>query len=66
VDVGSLNGEPGDELALPGSVPPAATMSWQDWLGNPVPLGLPAAKAGAAPAITVNPATSPAISAARM
>jgi len=41
-------------------------MSWQDWLGNPVPLGLPAAKAGAALAITMNPAASPAISAARM
>src|SRR6266568_2554563 len=63
---GSLNGEPGEELELPGTVPPAASMSWQDWLGSPVPLGLPAASAGAAPATTKNPVRSPAVTAARM
>src|SRR5438034_9307318 len=63
---GSLNGEPGEELEFPGTVPPAASMSWQDWLGSPVPLGLPAASAGAAPATTKNPVRSPAVTAARM
>src|SRR6266436_2716524 len=62
---GSLNGDPGDVLALPGVVPPAAVMSWHDWLGNPVPLGLLAARAGAAP-MSVNPARSPAITIARI
>src|SRR5919204_4600154 len=63
---GSLNGEPGEELELPGTVPPAASMSWQDWLGRPVPLGLLAAYAGAAPAMTRTPARSPAVTAVRM
>ena|SRR6266851_217712 len=62
---GSLNGDPGDVLALPGVVPPAAVMSWHDWPGNPVPLGLLAARAGAAP-MSVNPARSPAITIARI
>src|SRR6266566_5047969 len=63
---GSLNGEPGEELELPGTAPPAASMSWQDWLGRPVPLGLPAANAGAAPATMSIPARTPAVIAARM
>jgi len=49
-----------EELAWPGVVPPAASMSWQDWSGRPVPLGLPVAKAGAAPATMRRPARSPA------
>src|SRR6478735_2046105 len=57
---GSLNGDPGEELAWPGVVPPAASMSWQDWSGRPVPLGLPVAKAGAAPTTMKKPARSPA------
>src|SRR6478672_7710261 len=57
---GSLNGDHGEELAWPGVVPPAASMSWQDWSGRPVPLGLPVAKAGAAPATMRKPARSPA------
>jgi hypothetical protein len=63
---GSLNGEPGEELEAPGIVPPAASMSWHDWLGRPVPLGLPAAYAGPAPAMTRTPAKSPAVTIARM
>ena len=35
---GSLNGEPGEELACPGVVPPEASMSWHDWFGGPVVL----------------------------
>src|SRR6266545_3829872 len=46
---GSLNGDPGDVLALPGVVP----------------LGLLAARAGAAP-MSVSPARSPAITIARI
>src|SRR5512144_2605744 len=42
---GSLNGEPGDIAAWPGVVPPAASRSWHDWLGRPVPLGFAAATA---------------------
>lgn len=45
---GSLNGDPGEELACPGVVPPNFSTSWHDWLGGPVPLGLLAAQAGTA------------------
>jgi hypothetical protein len=62
----SLNGGPGEVFELPGTAPPAASTSWQDWLGRPVPLGLPAANAGAAPAMTSIPARTPAVIAARM
>ena len=56
---GSLNGEPGEELEWPGVEPPAASLSWQDWLGGPVPLGLPppAFATGAAAPTTTMPAT---------
>jgi hypothetical protein len=55
---GSLNGDPGEELEWPGVVPPAASLSWQDWLGGPVPLGLPppAYAIGAAAPLTMIPA----------
>src|SRR4051812_40454636 len=43
---GSLNGDPGEFAACPGVLPPAASISWQDWLGGPVPFGLPAYVAG--------------------
>jgi hypothetical protein len=53
-----LNGDPGEELEWPGVVPPAASLSWQDWLGGPVPLGLPppAYAIGAAAPVTMMPA----------
>src|SRR5712692_9317140 len=47
----SLNGEPGDELELPGTVPPAASTRWQDWLGRPVPVGPGLAAANAVPTL---------------
>jgi hypothetical protein len=39
-------------------VPPAASLSWQDWLGGPVPLGFPppAYAIGAAAPVTMMPA----------
>jgi hypothetical protein len=55
---GSLNGDPGEELEWPGVEPPAASLSWQDWLGGPVPLGFPppAYAIGAAAPVTMMPA----------
>ena len=43
--VGSLKGDPGDEEAFPGE----AGCDWHDWLGGPVPLGLPEASAPLGP-----------------
>jgi hypothetical protein len=58
--VGSLNGDPGEELEWPGVVPPAVSLAWQDWLGGPVPLPLgfppPAYAIGAAAPLTMMPA----------
>jgi hypothetical protein len=48
---GSSNGDPGEFAELPGvaSWPAELAVSWQDWLGGPVPLGFPGpAYAGAA------------------
>jgi hypothetical protein len=46
---GSLKGEPGEVAELPGTLPPAVSMSWHDWLGRPVPLGFAAALVTPAP-----------------